>query len=64
MYYWGFYPIEEFIIILHDLLVGAQRRVFFNATTANDKQNIIMNTLEIKGDWNIAKGKLKKNGPP
>jgi uncharacterized protein YjbJ (UPF0337 family) len=28
--------------------------------TKNNQQQIIMTTLEIKGDWNITKGKLKQ----
>jgi uncharacterized protein YjbJ (UPF0337 family) len=28
--------------------------------TQNSKSGIIMTTLEIKGDWNITKGKLKQ----
>lgn len=31
-----------------------------NATQALQSNNKNMNTLEIKGDWNIAKGKLKQ----
>jgi uncharacterized protein YjbJ (UPF0337 family) len=26
----------------------------------NQKEHIVMNTLEIKGDWNIVKGKLRQ----
>jgi uncharacterized protein YjbJ (UPF0337 family) len=32
----------------------------FTVTLAENKKNKIMNTLEIKGDWNITKGRLKQ----
>jgi uncharacterized protein YjbJ (UPF0337 family) len=40
----------------HPLLSSGWRRIK-KQTTIN---NIVMNTLEIKGDWNITKGKLKQ----
>ena len=40
----------------------AENKAGWRAVTRNDKQQTTknMNTLTFKGDWNIAKGKLKK----
>jgi uncharacterized protein YjbJ (UPF0337 family) len=41
---------------LRTLLPSGWRRI----KTKNKKSNNIMTTLEVKGDWNITKGKLKQ----
>ena len=39
---------------------GTLLSVAFTANKSENKKHTLMNKLEIKGDWNIGKGKLKQ----
>jgi uncharacterized protein YjbJ (UPF0337 family) len=40
--------------------IAIKTRVWRRIKTKNNQQQIMMTALEIKGDWNITKGKLKQ----
>ena len=57
----GLHPIAGFAFMTHHSGISGRKNIFAVTLTANvNKKQNTMTTLEIKGDWNITKGKLKQ----